>query len=420
MGRKFKVVLAGGGTGGHIYPALAIAGAVKELEPSARFLYIGTETGLEAELVPRASIPFEVIKAGGAVGKSPVQAVRGLAAAAAGVRRSRSLLKQFRPRAVVGTGGYAALPVGLAAALGRVPLIIHEQNAVPSVTNRILSRWARVTAVPFADTERAFPGARRIEVTGNPVRRAVLDADKEEARRRLGLAGFRHAVLVTSGSRGARTINEAAAELARRLPDGTALIWITGRLYYDGAADRLDDAFPGSARKLLRRDKVPGRGAAGGADSPGAGGGGASGRGAPGGHPFTVWGDGAVLAAPYYDTMELALAAADLAVCRAGGLTLAEVTARGLPAVIIPSPNVTHNHQEENAAVLARAGAAAVIADAACTGERLTEEVLGLLAHRERRMEMAAAGLKLARPRAAEDLARLVLGVGNGGDGHGR
>lgn len=391
MGRDFKVVLAGGGTGGHIYPALAIAQALKEMRPAVQFLYIGTEDGLEAELVPRASIPFKGIKAGGAVGKSPVQALRGLAATAAGVRRARALMKEFQPHAVVGTGGYAALPVGLAAALGRVPLIIHEQNAVPSVTNRILSRWSRVAGVPFADTEKALPRARRLEVTGNPIRREVLTADRDEARRRLGLERFRHVVLVTSGSRGARTINDATVELARRLPDGAALILITGDLYYDKVTARLEGALGGT----------PGGGSA--AD-----------------HPFRRWRGGAVMVSPYYDQMELALAAADMVVCRAGGLTLAEVTARGLPAVIVPSPNVTHNHQERNAAVLARGGAAAVIADEACTGDRLSEEVFHLLSHREKRRQMGAAALELARPGAADHLARLVIQAGEGGKHHAR
>lgn len=362
-----RVVLTGGGTGGHIYPALALAEELRRHDPHVNLLYVGSRQGLEGRIVPAAGIPFVPIPARGLVGKNMMDRVRGVAALLQGMAAARKILARARPWVVVGTGGYVSGPVGIMAALMGIPLIVHEQNAFPSVTNRLLSPRAVAVAVPFPAVGDAFPKARRVVVTGNPVRPAILDAQGPEARQQLALEGFRRVVLITSGSRGARRINEAALALAAGLPGDTALLWVTGEGYYEEMLVRLQGA-----------GLAPGP---------------------PG--PLRVQ--------PYLEEMELALAAADLAVTRAGGITLAEITARGLPAVVVPSPHVTHDHQRHNARVLEQAGAAVMLDDDQCTGETLARMVGELLSDEERLAAMAGASRALGVPDAARRLAQLVL-----------
>lgn len=364
-----RVVLTGGGTGGHIYPALALAEELRRHDPHVNLLYVGSRTGLEGRIVPAAGIPFVPIPARGLVGKNMLDRIRGVVTLLQGMAVARRILVHARPWVVVGTGGYVSGPVGIMAALMGIPLIVHEQNAFPSVTNRLLSARATAVAVPFPAVADAFPRARRVEVTGNPVRPAILAADGRKARQQLALSGFRRVVLVTSGSRGAQRINEAALALAAGLPGDTALLWVTGERYYDDVLARLQAA-----------GLTPGR-------------------------------TSALQVHPYLEEMELALAAADLVVTRGGAISLAEITARGLPAVVVPSPHVTHDHQRHNARVLAGAGAAVMLDDAQCTGENLARIVGELLADEERLAAMAAASRALGVPDAAQRLAQLVQQV---------
>lgn len=364
----WRVVLSGGGTGGHVYPALAIGEALRQLA-DVELLYVGTADGLEARVVPPHGVPFEAIPAAGVIRKSPAAALRGLWLLARGALRARAVLARFRPHAVVGTGGYASAPVVWAACRMGVPTLIHEQNAVPGVTNRWLSRCADVVAVPHPEVAARFPAARRVVVTGNPVRPAILAADRDACRARLGMAGLRHVVLVVGGSRGARTLNEAVLGL---LPawlgwQETGLAWVTGERYHAEMAARAREA---------------------GYD--------------PATHTH-------VRIMPYAHAMEELLAASDLVVARAGAITLAEITARGLPAVLVPSPNVTHDHQRHNARLLERAGAAVVIEDHRCGPERLGAAIRALLGDPSRLQAMAAASRRLGRPDAARRLAELVL-----------
>lgn len=372
---RLRVVLSGGGTGGHVYPALAIAEAVRRRVADVSFLYVGTADGMEAEIVPRQGLPFRTVAAGGVIRKSPVAAARGLVAMARGVWQARRLLAGFGPHVVVGTGGYVSGPVLLAAALAGIPTLVHEQNAVPGVTNRLLSRFADVVAVPHPDVVRRFPSARRVEVTGNPVRSAVLAADPAKARARLGLAGCRWVVAVLGGSRGARTINEAVAGLLPawlERPD-RGLVWVTGRAYHDAMVARAREAGYDPERH------------------------------------------GHVRILPYAHAVEDVLAAADLVVARAGALTLAELAARGRPAVLVPSPNVAHDEQRHNARLAEAEGAAVILEDDRCDAASLDAVLEQLLADPARLAAMAAAARRLARPDAADRLADLVLELARGG-----
>lgn len=380
-----RVLLTGGGTGGHIYPALAIASELRRRVPDCELLYAGTREGLESRIVPRAGLPFVTVSARGLVRKGPRELVAGLLALARGLWQADRLVARFRPDVVVGTGGYVAAPVALAAARRGVPVLIQEQNAYPGATNRLLARWAAAVCIPFEEGRRFFPPRARIYVTGNPVRPEVLRADREEARRRLGIPPPARVVLVTGGSRGAERINGAALELAAAVaerPD-TVLLWACGERYH-----------PQVRARLAARLRAAGPRAGGEKDR--------------------------VRLFPYLDDMAAAYAAADLYVGRAGATTLAEVTARGLPAVLVPSPNVAHQEQDHNARVLERAGAARVIPDAELTGRRLVETVLALLADGDALRRMAAASRGLGRPGALADIVDRVLELAGMPPGGGR
>ena len=393
--KGLRVLLTGGGTGGHIYPALAIAAELRRRLPGCELLYVGTRDGLESRIVPRAGLPFATVSARGLMRKGPREVVAGVLALTRGFLQADRILARFRPQVVVGTGGYVAAPVALAAVRRRIPVLIQEQNAVPGATNRLLARWADAVCVPFAEAARFFPPRARVVVTGNPVRPEILQARRHEARARLGIAAGARVVLVTGGSRGADRINRAALELAAALAatERAVLLWACGERYHPEMAARL-------RQRLRGAGAGPARAGAGAAGTPG--GPGVTGSAEPGGR---------IRLFPYIDDMPAAYAAADLYVGRAGATTLAEITARGLPAVLIPSPHVAHHEQDHNARVLEQAGAALVIPDAELTGERLAGVVADLLAAPARLEAMAAASRRLGRPDALDAIVDRVLAL---------
>ncbi|ADU50983.1 UDP-N-acetylglucosamine--N-acetylmuramyl- (pentapeptide) pyrophosphoryl-undecaprenol N-acetylglucosamine transferase [Thermaerobacter marianensis DSM 12885] len=368
-----RVLLTGGGTGGHIYPALAIAAELKRRVPGCELLYVGTREGLESRIVPRAGLPFATVSARGLMRKGPREMAAGLLSLTRGLWQADRILARFRPDVVVGTGGYVAAPVALAAVRRRIPVVIQEQNAVPGATNRLLARWARAVCVPFADAGRFFPAGTPLVVTGNPVRPEIVTVTREAARARLGLDRAEPVVLVTGGSRGAERINRAALELAVAVTGWQegVLLWACGERYHAEFRSRLEQRLAEVGRPAGRRVRL----------------------------------------FPYIDDMPAAYAAADLYVGRAGATTLAEITVRGLPAVLVPSPHVAHHEQDENARVLERAGAAVVIPDAECTGPRLVALVQELLQAPDRLATMARASRQLGRPDATAAIVERVLEV---------
>ncbi len=379
-----RVLLTGGGTGGHIYPALAVAESLRMLDPGVEILFVGAAGGMEERLVPRAGLTFAGVPAAGIVGRGAGRTARALLLLAAGTRRALGILRRFRPHVVVGTGGYASVPVGLAAVVLRFPLVLQEQNAVPGLANRLLARRAALVALGYEAARRRLPPHARVLVTGNPVRASVLAASREEARSALGLAPEEALVVAFMGSRGSATVNRALVEAAAVLEGtpGLRLLVATGQAHWEETLAAL-----GRAGILGPRLDDP---------------------------PEVRTARGNTTFVPYLFDMERALAAADLVVCRAGAVTLAEITARGLPAVVVPSPHVTHGHQEANAAVLGAAGAAEIIAEKGLAGRRLAATVLRLAGDAGRRAAMAAASRALGNPAAARDVAQAVLAVAEG------
>lgn len=369
-----RVIIAGGGTGGHIYPALTIAEELERENPGAELLYVGTRTGLEADIVPRAGLRFSTINVRGLVGKSPLGAGSGVLAALRGVGESLAILRRFRPMAVVGTGGYVCGPVVLAAVLLRLPTLIQEQNVFPGSTNRWLSRWVDEVALPLPEAAQYFPRRARLVVTGNPVRRAVIDARREDGIRVLGLDPGRRTVLAFGGSRGARSVNNAINGLlgAFAARDDLQLVYVTGRDHHDAVLAAAGEAG-------IREEK-----------------------------------SGNIKIVPYLYDVHHALAAADLFVGRAGAMTIAEITVRGLPAILVPFPLAAHNEQEYNARVLADHGAAVVIPDRELDPRRLGDVLFPLLGNAGALERMAAASRSLGRPEAASTIARHVLSLARG------
>ncbi|OAT81809.1 undecaprenyldiphospho-muramoylpentapeptide beta-N-acetylglucosaminyltransferase [Desulfotomaculum copahuensis] len=363
-----RFVVTGGGTGGHIYPALAIARGLQDKYPGAEILYVGKTGGLEAGLAARAGLPFQSIPLAGLQRRLAVRNVTAVWQAARGVVRARRILAGFGPDAVVGTGGYVCGPVVLAAALTGIPTLIHEQNALPGVTNRLLSRFVSRVAVTFADAVRYFPRRDRVVLTGLPVRPEILAFSREEARRTLGLPVTGKLVLCFGGSQGARTINGAMAGVLPRFAGrpGVCFIHVTGPAQYDSFMAAL-------SRSGLRAPQ-----------------------------------SGNISIIPYLYEMPAALAAADLVICRAGAATIAELTVAGLPSVLVPYPHATGNHQEFNARALERQGAAIVIRDAELSGSVLATEVEQLLADERRLQAMAGASKKMGRPGALADITGLI------------
>lgn len=362
-----RVVITGGGTGGHIYPGLAIAEALIARHPQTQILFLGSD-GLEQRIVPEAGWPFRRVIARPFPRRSMLQAPWALAVTGAGTLEALALLWRLRPQVVVATGGYVAAPVGAAAAVLRIPVVVQEQNLYPGATNRVLGRWARAVSVPHETVLAHFPG--NAVVTGVPVRKGALDGDRQQGLRRFGLEESRFTMLVLGGSQGALSLNTAVVAMLSLLQEsGQVQILHQTGTEHEGWVRREIDGVTGPLRYV---------------------------------------------AVSYLTDVGDAYACADLVICRAGAGTLAEVTANGLPAIAVPYPFAAEGHQEANARLLEAAGAAMVVLDRDLSGRRLADLIAMLRAERSRLEGMALASRRLGRPAAASDVATLVLEAARG------
>jgi UDP-N-acetylglucosamine--N-acetylmuramyl-(pentapeptide) pyrophosphoryl-undecaprenol N-acetylglucosamine transferase len=360
-----KLVVAAGGTAGHVNPALALAQALDEHDVS----FIGTHAGFERELVARAGLSFESVEVRGFDRSRPLGLVPVGVVAVRAVGAARGLLKKIAPKAVVGMGGYVSLPVTLAARTLGIPVVLHEQNIVLGLANRVSKRWARAVAVSFEETlDEAGP---RGVLVGDPVAREVAHADRaaERARalERFDLDEERRTLIVFGGSLGARRINEAAAGLVDAWADRAdrQVVHILGRRSEE---KEMSSGDPSSGGLIYRR-------------------------------------------IAFVERMVEAYAVADLALCRGGATTVAELAAMGLPAIIVPYPHHRDRQQERQGRVLERAGGAVLLADADTTTDRVARDADDLLAQPDVLDGMSRAARSLARPDAAADLAKLVIEV---------
>ncbi|WP_405380358.1 undecaprenyldiphospho-muramoylpentapeptide beta-N-acetylglucosaminyltransferase [Phascolarctobacterium sp.] len=363
-----KVILSGGGTGGHIYPALTIADQIKKLEPTAEFIFVGTQQGLEKDIIPRYGYPLKFIEVAGFKRSLSFDTLRSAFKLFTGLYDAYKIISEEKPDLVIGTGGYVCGPIVFMAALHKIPCCIQEQNAMPGVTNKILSRYVRKVFLGYKEAGKFFKGKAELVYTGNPIRTEILEHTREEAYKELGLDPAKKTILVSGGSRGARSINNAMldAEIALSGRGEVQVLHATGDVNYDAYM-----------QEVAKRGGV--------ADN--------------------------IIIKPYLHNMPVALAAADLAVFRAGAIGLAELMAKGVPSVLVPYPYATANHQEFNARAVAATGAAQVILDKELTGDKILEAVEHLLLHVNELEKMQAAAKALGRPQAAETIARQALAL---------
>ena len=360
MQRSLRILMAGGGTGGHVYPAIAIADALRAQEPMAAVEFAGTQERLEWTAVPKAGYAIHPITVSGFQRRLSARNLAFPFKLLKGFKQSWDLVRDFDADVAVGTGGYVSGPVLLAASLRGRPIVLQEQNAYAGVTNRLLARRAAQIHIAFPEAKASFP-EEKCRMSGNPTRDELLGVDRDEARAFFEVPGGARMLFVFGGSLGSQALNTAMERHVETLlaDEQVVVLWQTGAYYYDALQQRV----PEHPRLRLRK---------------------------------------------YIDRMDLAYAAADLALCRAGAITCSELMVTGTPAILVPSPNVAEDHQTKNAKSMTQHGAGLLLPEPDLDAA-LVETVQDLLHDDARRSEMAEAARDIARPNAADDIAREVL-----------
>lgn len=361
-----RVIVTGGGTGGHIYPALAIAKGLLARDAETQILYVGIRDGMEARLVPEAGIEFAGISGKGLPRRLSLDTIKVIGKSVKAIWETKKLLQQFHPDLVVGTGGYVSGPVVLTAAIFNIPTLLHEQNALPGITNRILAKVVRRVMVTFPESMERFGDKKKLELVGLPVRPEIGQVTRDVGAKKFNLRSDRLTLLVTGGSRGARTLNQAMIEVLSQLAQRSDIqvIWATGKTTYTETVEALK-------KRGIFWDRPQWR----------------------------------VL--EYLKDMPEALACADIFIGRAGAASLAELLVAGIPSLLIPYPFAAENHQEHNAQALVQAGAAKIILDLELNGERLWKELEGLISQPTLLANMGAAAKTLAQPLALDKIVDL-------------
>jgi UDP-N-acetylglucosamine--N-acetylmuramyl-(pentapeptide) pyrophosphoryl-undecaprenol N-acetylglucosamine transferase len=360
---SLSVLIAGGGTGGHLYPGIAVAREIRRRMPDAQITFVGTTAGIESRVIPRERFALETIRSAGLKGKSVASVARGIALLPASAFDAWRAISRRRPSIVIGVGGYSSGPVVLLAALRGIPTLLMEQNAMPGVTNRLLARFVRAAAVTYDESSRFFAG--RAFLAGNPVRPEFFGGEHDEHGSPRGVDQRRAArVLVFGGSQGAHAINVAMVEAAPRLVAAAPGLEIT---HQTGERD-LEMVRDGYRRAGLQ-----------------------------------------ARVEPFLYAMDREMKAADVIVCRAGATTLAELTAAGRPSILIPLPTATDDHQRKNAEALVVNGAARMIEQRSLTGELLAAEVAALAGNEAEHRAMSAAARRMAKPDAARVIVDRIL-----------
>jgi UDP-N-acetylglucosamine--N-acetylmuramyl-(pentapeptide) pyrophosphoryl-undecaprenol N-acetylglucosamine transferase len=356
-----RYIVTGGGTGGHIYPALAIAQGLKE-RFGAEVVYIGSKKGLESEIVPREGLPFRAIDLAGFRRKISVDNIRTLHKAIKGYKEAKQIINELSPTAVIGTGGYVSGPVILAAFRLGVPTVIHEQNAFPGITNRILARFVDFVALTFEAAKRYFPAGTRMRITGLPVSKDLFVRDSHGSREALGLSLQDMVVLSFGGSQGAKTINTAMLQVFKEYAgkEGISFLHATGYDNYHLFMEEYKAMSLPSAKNIIVSD--------------------------------------------YFRDMAKVYSAADLVISRAGAGTIAEITAQGLPAILVPYPFASGNHQEHNALALSGAGGGCLIKNQDLSGEVLSSEIGRLVNSPSLLKEMGRISRSLSKPDALDNI----------------
>ena len=365
-----RILLSGGGTGGHVYPAIAIANRIKEEYPDAEIMFVGTAKGIESEIVPKYGYELKTVTVQGFKRKIDFDNVKRVFKLFKGLEESRKVVKKFKPDVVIGTGGYVSGPVIFNAAMSKIPTVVHEQNSFPGVTNKILSKVVTRVLTSFEDSHVRFPeGSReKLVLTGNPVRKEILVARKNIARKNLGISEDKKMVLCYGGSGGSEEINEAMKLVIENMvKEDVAFIFATGKYYYEDFKNSIENI------KLKPYQQV----------------------------------------VPYLEDMANALAASDLVIGSAGAISLAEITALGKPSIIIPKAYTAENHQEYNAKSIESRGAGIAILEKDLTPEKLNETVFKILGNREALIDMVNASKEIGKPEAIDLICEEIIKIYN-------
>lgn len=359
-----RILFAGGGTGGHFFPAAAVAEEARAARPNAEILFVGAKNKIEAEAAPKLGFAFKPIWVAGFARRFSIKNILFPIKLLVSIAQSLWIAMRFKPNAAVGSGGYASGPAIWAASVMGARVVLLEQNSYPGVTTRLLEKRADVVCLGLEDAKRYLRFPKKHKLVGNPVRGSLANVDAAEARKTFGLDPEKPTLLVLGGSLGAAAINEAVASAAERLTNGGAqILWQTGKRFYERHKDI---------------DRV------------------------------------GVKVVPFIDDMGAAYGAADLTLARAGATTIAELLALGKPSILAPSPHVAANHQYHNAKSLESAGAATTTSDETLK-EEIVETVEAILNDRAKLDELRANAAALGKPNAAKEIAELVLEYAEGG-----
>ncbi len=362
-----RVLISGGGTGGHVYPAIAIANAIKDKDPSAEILFVGAKGKLEMEKVPAAGYPIKGLWISGFQRKLSMRNLSFPFKLISSLWKARSIIKEFQPDVAVGVGGYASGPILQIASMMKIPTLIQEQNSYPGITNKILAKKVNKICVAYNGMERFFP-SKKIIFTGNPVRRDLYDTpiNREEAKASFGITNDNKTVLIFGGSLGARRINESvegAFDMIKRHSE-INYIWQVGKMYFDEYSCGVVAALPN------------------------------------------------IIVLPFIERMDFAYAAADAVVCRAGALTISEIALINKPAVLVPSPHVSEDHQTKNAMALVDNDAALMVRDAEAK-EKMIPTILELLGDEKLQQNLKHNLKEMGRPNATSEIAAHVMKLAN-------
>ncbi len=361
---KNKFIISGGGTGGHIFPAISIANALREKDPSCDILFVGAEGRMEMERVPAAGYPIIGLPIMGLPRKMSFQLLVFLMKWFKSRKKAKQIIKEFLPDVVIGVGGYASGPTLKTASKMGIPTVIQEQNSYAGVTNRLLSKDAFRVCVAYDNMDRYFP-KDKIVFTGNPVRKDLLKAiDRKEAKEYFGIHSSNPVILFIGGSLGARTLNQSILAGIKRIAEGKVeIIWQTGKVYYKSILEQLGENIP----KNLHVNE-------------------------------------------FVTRMDSAFAASDLVISRAGAGTISELCLAGKPSILVPSPNVAEDHQTKNAMALVDEGAALMIRDDHAEND-LLNTALNLVTDTFKLASLHTEILKLAKPDASNQIAQIILKI---------
>lgn len=367
-----KVLLTGGGTGGHIYPALALKKRIEERYPGTEFLYIGTERGLESRIVPDSGVPFKAIKVEGFKRKLNLSGIlynlNTIKLFLSSIRKAKKIVRTFAPDIVIGTGGYVCAPVCYAAAKSKVPTIVHEQNSVAGITNKFLARYVDKIAVCFEEAANQFKGnEHKVVYTGNPRAQEVAGIEKTSILKQFDLDPEKETVLIFGGSRGAQRINQRFIESYQQLNNQNyQILYVTGEVHHEAILTQLKEKYGKTLETVNIR------------------------------------------VVPYIEKMPEVFASVSIVVGRSGATTLAELTSLGMPSILIPSPNVTEDHQTKNALSLVDHGAALMIRESELSNERFVKEIDQLMKDKGKREKMAECSKKLGKQKASDELIEVI------------